>query len=359
MTGEATGEVTGGATGGEATPALPDEARARLGDAIADAVAGIDRAAQRHAAHAFVATHRAGWLAPLEHELAARDDWEARVADALGAAEEDYVRRYLDDPRKYDTFNRALAELLTLLELPGVAKALARTRELVTWPARTLLGVGRRRLGVERAAAPDREAEVLADVLKRTLTALAGTLIERREADDERSDWWRAAHARFRERRPAIVTRFERRSEAARRAFEPRIEEAARRLHDRLRTQPALLATLRTARVTTDAAGVALAVKSGGLAPADLVLAPAMLSVTTLLTESVLGRYLDAVRRELQAEQRAMVRRELLEGVLGEELRRLARELDDDTLLAGGLDAATLAAAFGDARATRPARRLG
>ena len=55
--------------------------------------------------------------------------------------------------------------------------------------------------------------------------------------------------------------------------------------------------------MTTDAAGVALAVKSGGLAPADLVLAPAMLAVTSLLTESALGRYLDGVKRELKQQQ--------------------------------------------------------
>ena len=97
--------------------------------------------------------------------------------------------------------------------------------------------------------------------------------------------------------------------------------------------------------MTTDAAGVALAVKSGGLAPADLVLAPAMLSVTTLLTESALGRYLDTVKRELQAEQRRLVRRELLEGVLGETLVRLARELDDGALLGAGLDPAVARAA--------------
>ena len=326
----------------DTAPVLPAEVRERLGGALDDALGSVDRERQAAAARTFVATRRDGWLAPLGHELAAAAAWRTLVADALDEAEAEYVRRYLDDPTRYDTFNRALAELLTLLELPGVAQALARTREIVTWPARTLLGIGRRRLGVgERTPPADQEAEVLARVLERAMTRLQGELIEHREdAPAEQSDWWRAAHRAFRAERDAIARRFETRGAAVRTAFEPRIEEAARRLHERLRQQPALLAALRTARVTTDAAGVALAVKSGGLAPADLVLAPAMLSVTTLLTESALGRYLDAVKRELQAEQRALTRRELLDGVLGESLTRLARELDDAALLATGLDPA-------------------
>jgi len=336
--------VRGGAAR-DTAPTLPAEPLARLGEAVEGAIGEVDRDAQRDAAATFVARRRAGWLAPLGHELAAAAEWERQVADVLAEAEEDYVRRYLDDPRKYDTFNRALAELLALLELPGVARVLARTRDLVTWPARTLLGLGRRQLGGERAAAPDQEEEILEAVLERALTRLQGVLIEQRETADEQLPWWRAAHVAFRERRPLIVARFEDRSAAVRLAFEPRIEEAARSLYERLRTQPALLGTLRAARVTTDAAGVALAVKSGGLAPADLVLAPAMLSVTTLLTESALGRYLDTVRRELQAEQRSTVRRELLDAVLGEALGRLARELDDGRLLGAGLDPAVWAAA--------------
>ena len=329
-------------------PTLPDEVRERLGGALESAIGAVDHARQAAAAHDFVARHRDDWLAPLGHELAAAATWDALVAAALDEAEAEYVRLYLDDPVRYDTFNRALAELLTLLELPGVAQALARTREIVTWPARTLLGIGRRRLGSlgagmglgtgERTPPADQEAEVLARVLERLMTRLQGELIERREEEDVQSDWWRAAHRAFRAEREDIARRFEVRGSEVRRDFEPRIEEAARRLHERLRQQPALLATLRTARATTDAAGIALAVKSGGLAPTDLVLAPAMLSVTTLLTESALGRYLDAVRRELQAEQRALTRRELLEGVLGESLSRLARELDDDALLGVGLD---------------------
>lgn len=322
----------------DTAPALSDAVRRQLGQTLATAMQRIDRDQQSRAVEKYIAEHRTRWFEPLEHELDAAAAWRSLVDSALDTAEETYLRRYLDDPRKYDTFNRALAELLTLLELPGVAKSLARARQLVTWPARTLLGIGRRQLGPGRAAAPDQEAEVLTGIFDQMLIELQSTILEQVDDKPEQGTWWRAMHARLRDGRTSLANAFETEGEAVRDAFEPRIEAAAQRLHERLQTQPALLATLRAARVTTDAAGVAFAVKSGGLAPVDLVLAPAMLSVTTLLTESALGRYLDTIRSELQNEQRIVVRRDLLDAVLGEHLNRFASELDDGSLLSAGLD---------------------
>ena len=213
----------------DTVPEMPEAARERLGAALDAAVARIDRERQGAAARAFVAAHRERWLAPLGHELAAAAAWRELVEETLGEAEEEYVRRYLDDPRRYDTFNRALAELLTLLELPGVAQALARARELVTWPARTLLGIGRRRLGGERPPAPDQEAEVLEQVLQRALTRLQGALIERGEEMPEQSAWWRA-RARRLPRRARATSRGA--SSGGARRYAPRSSRASRRRRD-------------------------------------------------------------------------------------------------------------------------------
>jgi len=49
-------------------------------------------------------------------------------------------------------------------------------------------------------------------------------------------------------------------------------------------------------------------VKSGGLGAVDLVLAPAMLSLTTLLTEGALGQYMQRVQKELTSYQKAQVK---------------------------------------------------
>ncbi|MGI2326232.1 GTP-binding protein, partial [Methylococcus sp. S1B] len=55
---------------------------------------------------------------------------------AIGSARRLYRRDYLDHPPHYETFQRALAELLTLLESPGVARVLTQMRRIMTWPVR-------------------------------------------------------------------------------------------------------------------------------------------------------------------------------------------------------------------------------
>jgi len=59
-----------------------------------------------------------------------------------------------------------------------------------------------------------------------------------------------------------------------------------------------------------------------------------MLSVTTLLTESALGTYLDSIKKELKEQQGQHINSRVLRGVLGEELDLLAKTLDNEGLLA-------------------------
>ena len=90
--------------------------------------------------------------------------------------------------------------------------------------------------------------------------------------------------------------------------------------------------------MSADAAAVALAVKSGGLAPADLVLAPAMLSVTTLLTENALGSYLESIKRDLKRRQRQHMKEQVPEEVLQTRLMQLGDELSLPESIAGNLE---------------------
>ena len=317
---------------GERRSRMRLELPAAFADAGAD-VAGADALDARRAALArLVAAHRDAWLAPLREEARARARWLEIVAEAEGHALAAYERRWLDDER-HDAFERTLAELLTLLEIPGLARTLGRARQAVTWPARTLLGLGRGALGREGAATVDREAEVLLGVFDEAATTLRERVLERLDAERD-APWWRALERELAARRHELRARWIDESARARADFAPHIEAAARELHERLREQPALLNTLRATRVTTDAAGVALAFKSGGLAPADLVLAPAMLSLTSLLTESALGRWVDGVKRRLKREQREFVRERLVEGVIGDGYRRAADAGDATRLLA-------------------------
>lgn len=318
---------------------LPDDRLEQLHTALSNARAAVNRKAATSAGQAFIADHRHEWLAPLVQELSAAAQWSDLVNTAMTRAEDQYAGDYLNNPDKYETFNKALAELLTLLEVPGLAATLTRTRNLVTWPARKLLGIGRHAIGTQferaRAKAPvDQEAETLERVLDSTLVSLQGALLDQ----PQQQAFWHAMTQGFRQREAHIRSAFLAQSEAVRKEFEPQVEEAAQRLYEQLQAQPALLNTLRAARVTADAAGVALALKSGGIAPADLILAPAMLSVTTLLTESALGKYLDSIKAELKERQRRHINERLLQGVLAAELQKLSATLPEEALFAQDLE---------------------
>lgn len=326
---------------------LPEERLQQLRVALAKAKGQVNRAAAMRASKAFIELHRQDWLAPLAEEQQAAATWQALIRSTMVDAEDQYSRDYLNNPDKYDTFNRALAELLTLLEIPGLAPMLSRTRQLVTWPARKLLGVGRdafdKHSGSTRSSGPvDQEALTLQRILDSTLVSLQGSLLDQSHSQGRsqggQQSFWMALSQEFRLREATIRATFLSNSEQIRKEFEPQIDAAAQQLYQQLQSQPTLLNSLRAARATADAAGVALAVKSGGLAPTDLVLAPAMLSVTTLLTESALGKYLDSIKAELRERQRQHINTRLLQGILAAELLRLSSTLSADELYAQRLE---------------------
>lgn len=284
-------------------------------DAVVSALqASTDRARRRNALRAFIDAHRDDWLSPLRDEHAVRQQWEQAVAEASTRIRDGYRRDWLESAAGLDAFDRTLLELLTLLEVPGLARVLSRTRQAVTWPARRLLGAAgravRQRTGDPRPVRV-RERELLETLFDAALTDLRERVLDAREAGISTAAW-RRIDARLGELRGPLRTRWSDAAAALHDRFQPRIEAAAQQLYERLQEQPALLNTLRATRLGTDAAGVALAVKSGGMAPADLVLAPAMLSVTSLLTESALGRYLDGIKRQLRREQLALLDEHLL-----------------------------------------------
>jgi len=327
--------------GDDAPLILPEATRRELSSALDTAwQASADRSARRAALQRFIDARRDDWLAPLRTEQASRERWHDAIDDGARELVDGYERRWLAGDEHGDAFDRTLVELLALLEVPGIARVLQRTRQAVTWPARRLLGLGLgtasrlargagSRFGVgsgdgAQATTPAaRERRVLDELLDKALTGWRERVMDERDGADGHG-FWRELDAALVAARPELQRAWGERTEAMRAAFQPRIDAAARQLYERLQTQPALLNTLRATRIGTDAAGVALAIKSGGMAPVDLVLAPAMLSVTTLLTESALGRYLEGVRRDLERAQRSAVEQDLVQALLVPTLRALA-----------------------------------
>lgn len=130
---------------------------------------------------------------------------------------------------------------------------------------------------------------------------------------------------------------------AHRDAFESEIRAAADRLYAALRERPTVLNTLRMARVTTDAAGVALVIKTGGLGMNDLLFGPLMFGVTTLLTEGALGAYMTRVAEDLRRRQYAQFRSAVVDSAVTRALLGVATELEGPGLF--GVSPSALAAA--------------
>ncbi len=300
-----------------------------LSSAIQSVTGDINRHAQTQGANRFIQHHINDWLAPAKAEQQAFKVWEQAISDGLDKAMKTYQQSYLQHPQKYDTFNRAIAELLSLLEIPGLASALGTTRTVVTWPVRTLFKLGKSAISSQKAKPTGVPIEFEDEILQLAQNHLHSELIafamDQAADQPEQALWWRSIAQQLREERPMLDVRFKAAVDDYQAAFAPEVEKSAKKLYSSLQEQPALLNGLRAFRVSTDAAAVVLAVKSGGLAASDLLIAPATLGLTSMLTEGALGRYMESVRSDLMVTQEKRVRDTLFDGLLRPALKTLGR----------------------------------
>ncbi len=310
----------------DAADGPPDLEVTALRHAVDDATARLERRDQGAQASALIAAHWPSWTAPLRAEIDAHNQFEQGLQSASEAMLQSYRAEFLDHPEHYETFQHSLAEMLQLLELPGLAGALGYTRRIVTWPVRTVFGLGARAAGAKKPESF--EAELLQDRHSEALSGLIEQALTEASANGPSAAWWRAAATAMRANRTAWESAFENDVTDYRRDFEPEIRHAAEQLYAGLQEQPAILNSLRAARFTADAAGVAFAVKTGGVGIADLAIAPAMLSVTTLLTESALGKYIDTVMADLRKKQYETVQGRLVNGGFRGQLTATLGELN-------------------------------
>jgi hypothetical protein len=113
-------------------------------------------------------------------------------------------------------------------------------------------------------------------------------------------------------------------------SFQDDIHQAAYSLYNKLQEHPAALNSLRTTRVATDAAALAIALHTGGIGVQDFVIAPAVLAITSMMTEGVLGRHMKGVSNKLKKTQRDVVRDSLFNGLLAKQLLGLPDKLNID-----------------------------
>ncbi|MDF9391668.1 GTP-binding protein [Methylococcus capsulatus] len=287
-----------------------------------------DRSRQTLGLIRFLRANWESWLAPVRLEQNAEQEWRALVGRAMVTANRIYRRDYLDHPHHYETFQRALAELLTLLEIPGVARLLTQMRRIMTWPVRQLGQLGRR--WRPDAASLGNEQSVLQQIALHVMLTLRQEVAEIAENATETRPWWLALGRELGQKQAGAVGRFSHAASAYAREFEPEVEKTAHALYDRLREHPAVLNSLRATRVTTDAAALAVGLHTGGIGLQDFVIAPAILSLTSLLTESALGHYVQRAAEDLKRRQATAVS-DLFNDHLAATLLRLPEDMAHDT----------------------------
>ncbi|MDD1615638.1 MAG: hypothetical protein CG439_731 [Methylococcaceae bacterium NSP1-2] len=279
------------------------------------------------------------WLEPIRAEHQALTDWQALCNGAIQAALESYQREFLNHPHHYETFQQALAELLTLLEIPGLAGFLAGTRKALTWPVRQLMKLGRQRQPIANSS---HEVALLKQIAEHTLIQLVDRLLDQAE-HSQQSQWWKALNSVLRAQRTVLLQDFAEAAQNYHIDFQQDVEHTAQQLYHKLQQQPMVLNTLRATRVTADAAVIAFTLHTGGIGVQDLVIAPAMLTVTSMLTESAIGSYMHKVESELKQQQFNTVKQTLFIGSLAKRLLALPEQLS--TLTYFNISLASLSAA--------------
>jgi len=278
---------------------LPDvsvEELTRLQQTVSDHLVRSEPSEMKANTLGFIRQHWEGWTTPVAAEHRLQREYKALVEKAAAETSRRYHTEYLDSDRHQEVIQLALSELLVLLEVPGLAKPLSKIRNVVTWPVRTLMGSARQPLSV---AKDDRNEERrLLDELGKHATATLINSVAKKESGPDGA-WWKEMRQQITQSETGIRNQFAGSLDNYQTMLQVEIDRAAQSLYQKLQEQPATLNGLRAARVSTDAAAVVLAVKSGGLGAVDLVLAPAMLSLTTFLTEGALGKYMGRVQKGL------------------------------------------------------------
>ena len=293
--------------------------------------AGPGRVAlDRSAAARLMRRHWDDWNRVVREEHEAAQQWCRMIQEACSRLEAAYERDFLSNPRRYDSFRRAAVALLELLEIPGVSAPAAKLRQIVTWPVRTLIGRGQRLFGKAKDAheAAESETALLRDALEALLVEVRSEVGRRSESDAPAKLLWRELLRRLDARQAELRSRFDQGVQTHATRTKAEIQAAAELLYETLQEHPIALQSLRAARATADVGGLLLALKTGGLHLHDLLLAPAMFGLTSLMTEGALGAYMARVESRLKQQQRALLQSEIIKGLVVGELGPLVERLD-------------------------------
>ncbi|MDR3636790.1 MAG: 50S ribosome-binding GTPase [Isosphaeraceae bacterium] len=284
----------------------------------------------------FIQTHWQELVRPLaeEADLAAR--WgEIAARTTRETVLEPYRRDYLEG-LNYGDFNRALAELMQLLQVPGIGPALDFAGRIVRWPGRMLARAfgGLAKAGSGNGSPPS-ERSVLERAIDRWLVALKA------EAELLAGS---AAHPGWNEIirvlddggfRAAVREPFETAFAAYQQELDAMIRQRADALYAQLKESPKRLNALRAANLATNVLSIGVVVKLGGLHWWDAVLGPAVVGLNQTLVERGFGKLLDNQREGLKHDQFRSVT-----ALIVARLEQPSRALFQGATRAGSLDEA-------------------
>ncbi|MBL8879915.1 MAG: 50S ribosome-binding GTPase [Phycisphaerales bacterium] len=292
---------------------------------VSDVEPGRRSQMRRQSAAAIIEKNWGIWTEPLLAEVQALDAWREEVNRACEIVAESFSTGYLENSQRYDAFRRATLELIRMLEWPGVGDVLGRLRSAITWPARKLLSAGRAALRGERVVSEANDRCALREGVSRSLTRLQRDVARRLDPALPGYAVWRGLHAQLDQQRSELESRLGGEIDRMLDLLEVEIRAAAAELHERLREEPTRLNALRATRTATDVASVAIAIKTGGAPLHDLLLAPALFAMTSMLTEGALGAYVASVSDRLKRRLGQRVRGEFVDSAF-------ARMLSDVSL---------------------------
>lgn len=285
----------------------------------------VKRKKHNERAYQFINQYWDKWLQPIRAEQEAQAQWQVLINHTVKEALFQYKRDYLDHPQHYDTFQSALAKLLTFLEVPGIAHAIAQSRKVLAWPLRKVFSIGRKKYKNNHPVT--QETAVLSQIAVHVLLQVSDKVLDHIEQTQANVKWWKELNSQLRQEKGVILQVFENETLDYHKAFKQEIENTAEELYHKLEEHPALLNSLRATRVTTDAAMLALAVQAGGVGLHDLLIAPAMLSVTSYLAESAIGSYVYKSESKLKQRQLNVVKQQLFIQVLAHSLKDLPSKM--------------------------------
>ena len=118
---------------------------------------------------------------------------------------------------------------------------------------------------------------------------LGEALLKKADQDTLHAEWWRGLSRQLRQDKEAVEAQFSVAVRDYHKTFQEEIHQTAYGLYHKLQEHPSTLNSIRTARVATDAAALAIALHTGGIGVQDFVIAPAVLSITSMMTEGAFG----------------------------------------------------------------------